>query len=135
MSLLYIKRIETPSLYTGRSVSHLYREERKTPSLYTGKSVSLLYVEEADESVSSLDIEERVSFLYMERTETHTREGVSLFFVERMLTSFLENGDGVLLYIERREVSSRYEGRNVSLLSREEIDSFFIKMRECLALY
>ena len=39
-----------------------------------------------------------------------------------------------MLYIERREVSSQYTGRSVSLLYREEIDSFSIKKRECLAL-
>ena len=51
-------------------MSLIYIERRETPSLYKGGSVSLLYIEEADESVSSLDIEERVSLLYIERAET-----------------------------------------------------------------
>ena len=56
MSLLYIERRETPSLYKGESVSLLYREEadsfsigmRETHSLCKGESVSPLVIEEAD---------------------------------------------------------------------------------------
>ena len=40
-----------------------------------------------------------------------------------------------LLYIKRGEPASLYKGRSVSLLYREEVDSSFIKRRECRLLY
>ena len=66
MYLVSIERRQTPSLEGGESVL-LYIERRETPSLHKGESVSLLYREEADESVSSLYIEERDSFYREER--------------------------------------------------------------------
>ena len=60
-------------------------ERRESPSLYKGRSVSLLYIEEADRSVSSLCIEEKVSLLDIERTEApslYKERSVSLLYRE-----------------------------------------------------
>ena len=80
MYLLYIEGRETPSLYTGRGVSHLYKEERKTPSLYKGRSVSL--IEEASESVSSLERGEKVSPLFGENRDSYKGRSASLLYSE-----------------------------------------------------
>ena len=96
MSLFYIERRQTPSLYRAKSVSVVCRKER--PRLYMGRDVSLLHTEEAD----SLFIETRESLLYIERRD---RERES--FSSKMRMS--------LLYAHRRLAFSLYTER-VSLL-------------------
>ena len=73
MSLLYIERTKTPSLYKGRRVSLPYREEARLLLYIEGGASLLLY------------IEERVRLLYIDRSETpslYKGESVSLLYRE-----------------------------------------------------
>ena len=123
VSLSYMRRRQTSSLYRGVRVSMLYSVVADSFSIYRrenrGESASLLDREEADSffvqggaSVSLLDRGVRLLFYPLDSIES-----VSLLYVE----------ETVFFFVHWREcLSSRYRGGRLLLYTEERVSLFYM---------